>query len=489
MPKANPGRWVPMRWPCGPLAIEQGQTRAGFTAREKDVLSAWTKPESLAILAGTPIDCLVVPWADGGAGDAAQQAALAPLLAAARERGLAVVGWVAGPDLRPAALAAHAAGLAALATESEAAVDGIDVLRFRKRSLAPLADGFLGDAEAAWAGMRPLQRTKDVDAMSGATSRPWIDSNAWYVRLARAALAPNAIWLPFEPPAGRPLDAAAYVQAIADGEMAGARWIVALDAALRAGLAEGRERYRETWRRIARGLAFFEQHAAWRGFSPLEQIGVLADYSGENEFMATEALNLLARRSAFCRVLPSGREAAFSLEGLDSVLCLDAKPASAALATKLHAFAEAGGTLVTAPGWEARGTLDEAARFPRFRVYRCGKGRLAIARDDFSDPELLAEDTQLLTSHRNDRVRVFNLGVGLFQHATSADGQSGVLHTVAFPLAYQRGPLAVWFLKPWARGRVLTPEAETDAKRVPVDGGVEFHLPPVPAYAALEVTA
>jgi hypothetical protein len=42
-----------------------------------------------------------------------------------------------------------------------------------------------------------------------------------------------------------------------------------------------------------------------------------------------------------------------------------------------------------------------------------------VAREDFDDPDLVAEDTQLLTSHRRDRVRVFNLGIGQFLHATS----------------------------------------------------------------------
>ena len=94
---------------------------------------------------------------------------------------------------------------------------------FRKRVLAVLSpSGFLGDAEAAWPGMRPLLRTKDVDAMSGATSRPWIDSNAWYGRLARALLAPKTLWLAFEPPdTGQPMGADAYLQAIADTEIAG----------------------------------------------------------------------------------------------------------------------------------------------------------------------------------------------------------------------------------------------------------------------------
>ena len=482
---------VPMRWPCGPLEIEKGKGRASFSASEAETLRAWADPGALDHLAGAPVDCLVVTWAEGSPGDGAHQRALLPLIGAARRRGLSVVGWVAAAaDLRRAAGGAQAAGLSAVATESREAVDGFEVLRFRKRGFGgPSSSAFLGDADAVWPGMRPLKREKDVDAVTGATSRPWIDSNGWYVRLARARLAPKTLWLAFDAPdTGQPLSADAYQQAIADTAIAGARWIVSLDPSLRAHLVEGRPQARQTWTWVARSLAFFEAHDAWVGYAPVGQIGVLSDYAGENEFMSFEVLNLLARRSGLYRVLPADRADTARLDGLDSVLCVDSKPPAPALKETLYTFAEAGGTLVTPPGWEARGVPDERAAIPRFRVYRCGRGRLAVAREDFGDPDLVAEDTQLLTSHRRDRVRVFNLGVGQFHYATSTDGRAGVLHTLAFPTPYPRGPIAAWFRQPWARGRVLSVASEAAAKRAAADGGVEFHLPPPPVYAALEVT-
>ena len=69
---------VPMRWPCGPLDIERGKRREGFTAREAEVLRAWCEPAALELLAGTPVNCLVVTWAEGSEGDEDQQRALAP---------------------------------------------------------------------------------------------------------------------------------------------------------------------------------------------------------------------------------------------------------------------------------------------------------------------------------------------------------------------------------------------------------------------------
>jgi hypothetical protein len=94
-------------------------------------------------------------------------------------------------------------------------------------------------------------------------------------------------------------------------------------------------------------------------------------------------------------------------------------------------------------------------------------------------------------SHRTDRVRVFNAGTSLFHYATSGDGRSGVLHTFLFPTRYQRPPMTVWFRKPWAGARAWMVEKEeaAPAGTTAVEPGVEFHLPPVPVYCALEVSA
>jgi hypothetical protein len=482
-----------MRWPCGPLEIEKGKRRQSFTASEADALRAWSDPGALELLAGTPVSCLVVTWAEGSAGDEGHQRALLPLIAAARPRGLPVVGWVAGSaDLRRAAGTARASGLEAIATESGETVAGFEVLRFRKRGFGDRSpSAFLGDVDAVWPGMRPLKLESGIDAVSGATGRPWLDSNAWYVRLARSLLEPRVLWLSFDAPdAGQPVPADSYLQAITDTEVYGARWVVSLDPLLRLGLSERRAPAREAWARISRGLAFFRKHAAWAGCLPAGQIGVVSDYAGVNEFLSFEVLNLLARRSALYRILEKSRAHGTPLEDLDAVLYVDETPPGGDLVRKLYAFAERGGTLITPPGWEARGVPDEGAGIPRFRVFRHGRGRLAVAREAFGDPDLLAEDTQLLTSHRHDRVRVFNLGTGQFHYATSADGRSAVLQALAFPTPYPRMPMTVWFRHPWAEARVWTVDSDDAATvgRTLAERGVEFHLPAVPVYCALEVS-
>lgn len=484
---------IPMRWPCGPLDIAEGRRRAGFTVVEADALERWSAPETLEILAGTPVNCLVVTWAEGSEGDGAHQRAMAPLVTAARRRGLSVVGWVAAEaDLRAAAASARASGLDALATGSREPVPGFDVLRFRELGIAERSPvGFLGVVGAAWPGLK-VNLESFLDAQSGPTGPPWIDSNAWYVRLARDLLRPNSLWLSFDPDeTGRPVPAASYVLAIADSEVYGARWVISLDPHLRLGLCERKPSARETWAAITRGVTFFGEHRAWGNYRPVAHLGVISEFAGGKESLSLEVLNLLARQGSAYRVVERSQALETSLDGLRAVLFLDGAPPDAVLVEKLDTFVREGGTLITPPGWEERGTLQEDAWPLRFRVLRHGRGRLAVAREGFSDPPVLAQDARLLMSHRHDPVRVFNAGAALSHYCLSKDRGSGVLHLVRFVSRYYRMPVTAWFRRAWTSARVWCPDA-TEARpceRKVVDSGVEFSLESVPEYCALEVSA
>jgi hypothetical protein len=479
--------WTPIRWPCGPLDIEREQRREGFGSDERDALDRWHRPEMLDRLDGTPVDCLVVTWAVGSPTDEPQQRLLAPLIAAAREAGLAVVGHVGeGCDLRTAAQGAEAAGLEALATESREPLEGFPILRFREPSLAGRsAQGFLGVAGLPWPGLK-VDPAEDADATSGPTGPPWIDSNAWFVRLAHELVGPETIWLSYEPPEDGLLEPeAAYVQAVADAEVFGARWIVSLDAATRLDLARGKGPGRETWARIAQALAFFRARRDWTLLRPVGLLGVLSDFSGSNQWLAFEVLNLLSRYSRLYRALPfqGGLDpTAAPLEGLEALLYVDETPPGEDTVRRLYAFAEDGGTLITPPGWERRGEPLADASFSRFRLSRYGQGRLAVAREELADPYHLAEDAQALMSHRHDLVRVFNPGTGRFTYARSGDGRSALLHLFPYSRYSFETHVSVWFKEPWAQAATWQVDLAEPvlAERTVRETGVEFLLPPEP---------
>lgn len=486
-------RVVPMQWPCGPLEIEREGRRGDPTSGERECLEHWSRPEALALLDGAPVSGLVVPWADGSQGDEAHQRALVPLVAAARGRGLTVIGGAsAEADLERAAAAARRAGLEALATESDGEAPGFPVLRSRERGFPEVsAEGFLGVTDNPWPGMK-TSTEGTYDAWTGPTGPPWIDSNAWYVRLARELAQPRTTWLWFDPPADEPSPAdAAYEQAVADSAVYGGRWVVSLDARLRAGLSSGRPQARETWGRIARGLVFFEEHPGWVAYRPGGPLGVVSDFAEANEFVSFEVLNLLSRRNILYRILEKGRAGEASFDGLAMLLYLDAAPPTPDLVRKLYAFADRGGTLVTPPGWEERGSPDHAPSYPGFRVFRHGSGRVAIAVEAFVDPFFVVESVFGLTGHAHDWLRVFNPGVSQFHYLAREDGRAAVVHVLRHSRRAFETQTSVWFRRPWASARQwsLAPGAPEPAEREPRGDGVEFHLPPVPAYCAVEVSA
>ncbi len=57
------------------------------------------------------------------------------------------------------------------------------------------------------------------------------------------------------------------------------------------------------WRNVGSFLAFFEDHAEWRGFAPFGKIGIILDPTGPNLADAEEYLNLMARRQIPYRVI------------------------------------------------------------------------------------------------------------------------------------------------------------------------------------------
>ena len=103
-------KWVPMKWPCGPLEIARRSKSRSFNADLKEMLEAWGQPSALELLKGTPINCLIVDWAYGGPEDSAQQQALKPLLEAGRRLGISFVGKVALKEGSGAAVAAATRG-------------------------------------------------------------------------------------------------------------------------------------------------------------------------------------------------------------------------------------------------------------------------------------------------------------------------------------------------------------------------------------------
>ncbi|MBZ5585910.1 MAG: hypothetical protein LAQ30_27705, partial [Acidobacteriia bacterium] len=330
---------------------------------------------------------------------------------------------------------------------------------------------------------------------AGPTSAPWLDSNGWYVQLARAR-SETPVWLIFDPPgASSVTPSQGYQTAVCDSESAGARWVISLDANLRSGLAEGNPTARQTLKQAGEAARFYRNHAEWKAFRSLGVVGVISDFTGENFETSGEILNLMARRNLQFRVIWKSQAMTKPFAGLKTLMYADREAPAPDLRRKMMTFVEQGGLLVTGPKWGAGGTPANPGFPTQFEVRSFGKGRLAVAREELSDPYQVAVDTQLLTSHANDLVKVYNSsssGCSLF--TGSSDGKKALLQILSYASGRSSGPRTVWVGRKYRSCRLWSIGADAPMPLEPSPSeeyfGMEYKIPQeTPASFALEFEA
>lgn len=439
-------KWVPLRWP-----------------------DLWRDPALLDLVEGTPINCLLL---NSGF-------LRPPFLDQARRRGLAVVADVEAPGVSAVALA-------------EPAGARLPVIASAEKSKLPWRSPAAAFAftDAVWPAIPPPKSGSDT-AEAGPTGAPWVDSNGWFIHLARILSGNRPVWAAAVPPKDDFLHAPHYLLAVCDAWAYGGRWPISLDPKLAAALQDRQPAALDTFKAIAAAIAFFQRHAAWESYAPVANFAVLSDFAGPNEYTACELLNLLPRRAAPYRILERQRAEQASFDGLKAILYADEQPPAAALRDKLLAFAAGGGVLIAAGQWPAPSGLAPAAdSYRRWDIYPSGQGRLAIARQPGGDPFLIAADSQLLMSHRHDLIRLFNSST--LNAYYTASGNTAVVHLLNYALRTWEGPATVALARRYRSGRFWRVE-ETGPQPLELapseTGGVELHLPPFGVYAAIELEA
>jgi hypothetical protein len=481
---------IPMRWPAGPLEIARRKNTKGFSAETAEVLRNWLDPVSLAIVQGTPVNCLVVSWAAGLPEDAEQQHALKPLIEKGKQAGLEFVGLIEGDANRPAAIAAaKSAGLSAVALDGDPPANaGITVIprnestKLRQTVNSPI----VGVSDGLWPGI-----PQDVNQAGGPTNLPWVDSNLATLRIARALTPGKGVWIDFDPPQAAPPSADAYMLAVADPASYGARWVISLDDALRAGLTAKKQPAVDTWKKVATMLAFFEQHKQARTYQPAGSLAVVSNFAGSDWNFGEESLNLLPRLRESSQVIARSRTLGASLEGLQAIFYVDDEPPGPKLRQKLTDFAKDGGILFVPSKWpNPEGTHIQAEPYLLFNLRALGKGRLAVCKDDSPDVYDTVADIQNIISHRNDLLRLYNASSMNFFYQTSAQGKQGVIHL----LNYSRRPASdgplIFVKKPYRSARLVSPElpSPVELKWAPQEaGGAELSLPKISVYGAVEL--
>jgi hypothetical protein len=395
---------------------------------------SWKDPAMLDLLKGTAIDCLLIANGDE----------LTAVRSRARQDGV----QVAEPDVPP---------------------PGALVVK------------------GAWPGVQ--MRGGGGGASAGPTGVPWVDSNAWIIRLNRTLHPESAIWVN-APPAQRSfITADSYLIAIADSGAYGGRWIVTLDAPLVEGLAARRPESLAIWKRLTAAAGFFAAHKDWPGYTPMAVMGVVSSFTGEDEFFSNELLNLMGRNGLHYRILPKDKITARSFDSLRAVSYTDAAPPSADLRKQMLTFVQAGGTLIATPKWgPVVGTPAATGGRPGFSLHTLGKGRIALADADPVDPFSWAADAGVLVSHRYDLVRFWNGGAACSFYTMAPDKKQALAHLLFYA---QRGPdsASVRVAGRFRAARASSVDQPQVANLAMEQQGdaVEVHLPPVPQYVALEL--
>jgi hypothetical protein len=400
--------------------------------------SAWKDPSSLGLLKGTAIDCLVVdPHPD-----------LEPLTTRARHEGLQVVSLKSLP-------------------KDVTLVKGI------------------------WPGIR-LTQSDGQDRMSaGPTGAPWVDSNGWRVNLAAAMHPGMEVWVD-APPKNPNLTSASYVMAVADIATYGGRWIITLEDQLAAGISAQKPASLEAWKKIAAAAGFFPAHKEWLSFQAEAVIGIVSDFTGQNQYVSHELLNLVARTNQPYRVMVRSKVSAPSFAGLRAVLYADAESPAPELRQQILAFVQEGGMLITGPTWgDLPGTPVEGYEYEGYTERVFGKGKLAVSKADLTDPYLVANDSMVLVSHRYDLLRFWNGGAIGSYYTVAANRDHAAVQILFYARARSFGNASVRVVGAYREAKLWTldqPMAHSIAMELQKDA-VELHLPPISQYAAVELSA
>jgi hypothetical protein len=268
-------------------------------------------------------------------------------------------------------------------------------------------------------------------AEAGPTGAPWINANGWLIRIAQHLDGTKPVVLDTAPPAGA--RAGSYVLAASEAMAYGAAWVVTHTA--------------ETWPEVRAALRFFEAHAEWREWEPVAELAVISSFTGEDEWIGEETLNLLARRQVGCRLGEPGE--------LKAAVWASKKPVPR---EKYAAWERAGGKLIVpGEGWDD--------------VYRAVAG------------------VHLAMTRKRDVMRLWNAGSFNCHYVAERGGKRGVAHLINYAGNRSSDGTSIWLARPWKRAALSTFEKTAALKTVAANGGIEIALPPLGVYAAIELEA
>ncbi len=440
----KPADWVPVRWP-------------------------WTDAASLDLLAGTPVNCLLL------------ENYTADFAAAAAARGivtLAVLGPGAEPAAASEALTAKVTGIALEGDYPEPAASAVrqsagtaPVVEITARNRIPLGSQapILATYQGVWPGVAVQE---NGGTRAGPSGSAWIDTNTGFIRAVRA-WGDAAVWVANRPPAHTVIPAARYLQAIADAAASGARWVVAFDPDFAVRLHKRDADAMSDWRRMTQLLAYFEAHKEWRGMREYGMLAIVQD-PAKGGLLSGGILDMIAVKHTPVRAIPRQHLSAEALAGATMAVDVDAEALTPGEKDVLKAFARSGGMVLTGP--------------PGWKDARPDGNRITLDQKELDRLNDIWHDVNSMIGRRNLGVRLFNVSSMLSNLLTAPDGKTVVLHLVNYS-DYPVENVTVHFMGKFSRATLLTPEgSEKKLEIYPTEdgGGVDLDKVAVCATVRLE---
>ena len=348
----------------------------------------------------------------------------------------------------------------------------------------------IGISDGVWPKLD--MRRGGTSESTGPTGAPWLDANGWVIQLARSRSHDKPVWLRADPPPqNEVLGIPDYLLALNEAEAYGARRPIWLSSVHVQELVKGTPAARQGWQNITASLAWWSKHAEWRSWPVEAHLLVVSDFSGPNEYLATEILNLSARRDLAFRVATPDQVTPANLQGIRALLYADQQPPPVPALGIMQQFANSGGLLLaakeTASKLKGLKPLDQA--HPRFTIYGAGKGRVAVPTPAWDDPYQAAVDTHLMMSRRYDSVRLFNGGSVSLHQQISPDKTRSVVHLLNYARRQAAHQVLLQSQIPVRSARLLDP-AKADPQPLTINremGRYEMPLPPLGVYGAVEL--
>ena len=477
-------RWIPARWDGGPVEVaRRAAAPSPVQPRFRNAIEKWYDPATLALLDGTPINCLLLTLSAGASAEVEkrQHSLVKDYARLAKDRGMAVVGIVyPGADPVAVAEASAAAHLDGLLLDGDfppgfASKLGTGLLIPILTSSAALntAPSPILAVQGAQPGARDLAES---GIRAGASAEPWIESNIWLVGALRSAKPGQPVWIDQRPD---PVSPGIYVRSVADAAVAGGRWIVSLSDELRARLFARETKAMSEWGQLAQALEFAEKHSEWRSFAPYGNVAIVQDTARSGDF-ANEYLNLVARRHVPYRLIERAALTAASLKQFQAAIIPELENANERERAMLRTFAESGGLLVAGRWLQPPNTQERYEEIP------LGKGRIVVYKEDSPDPEALARDLQDLLEPELLGVSVFNVPSAI-TYVSCADCARQMLVQLLNYATVPTERVTIRVNGTFQSGRYYTPDgAPLDlSPRATGNGRTEILIPRISGWGAL----